>query len=462
MEDLKSMQVSEVVEKLFVIEKQLNLFEQQIQGVYFWKLVRFEIFMLLTQQAGVYEQAHTKEYDSILEKIKAVVPKIKNTYLHSVFARSSQVDVLVIEHGRKVLIDNEYVDIYTEHKIKELDKSDVNYEIVDRPYLGKHFHKPSKNRSYFESITLTYLIQKFFQKIALTFDEQKLIENVQDKLFEDFGFKKNLNVLISNRIKLFKLKKKQYKKMLAKRKVKQVFIVVSYIHEPLISACQELGVECIELQHGTMHRYHVGYSFPYNNKVPYFPDKMELFGKYWQDSTPLPLEPEDSSIAGYPYLNKMFEKYQDIKKVKNRVVFISQGTIATEMTKMAFELAKENSGLEVFYKLHPGEFDRWRKEYPYLNDGLKFENLHVIENEIPLYELMASSEFLVGVYSTAIFEGLTLQCKTILLDLPGVEFMNYLIESKSAKLAQGVDDIIKLMQENDFVKIDRDYFFKET
>ncbi len=458
---LEGMKASEIAERLFEIEKELDLFNQQIQGIYFWKLVRFEVFIQLSQILGVYEQAHTKEFDSIFEKIIAVVPKIKNTYLHSVFVRSSQIDILVIEHGRKVLIDNEYVDIYTENKIKDLDRTDKNYEIVDRPYLGKHYHKPSKNRSYFENITINSLLQIFLLKIKFTQDEEKFIKTIEDKVKEVFDVKIGLTVHIQKSITIFKSKKAQYQKMLKRRAVKQVFLVVSYGLEAFIAACQEIGVECIELQHGTMNYYHVGYSFPHNEKIAYFPDKLELFGKYWQDSTPLPLKSEDISIVGYPYLNKMLIKYKNFKKEKNRVLFISQGTVATQMSKIALELAEENSNIEVYYKLHPGEFGRWKTEYKYLQKTARPENLHVIENEIHLYELMATSEFLVGVYSTAIFEGLTLQCKTILLDLPGVEFLEYLIRKDIVKVARSKEDLVKLMQKDDFKKIDRDYFFKE-
>ena len=144
------------------------------------------------------------------------------------------------------------------------------------------------------------------------------------------------------------------------------------------------------------------------------------------------------------------------------MLFISQGTVATQMSKIALELATENSHIDVYYKLHPGEFNRWKAEYMYLQKAAMLENLHVIEKEIPLYELMATSEFLVGVYSTAIFEGLTLHCKTILLDLPGVEFLEYLIREDIAKVARNKDDVLKLMKNDNFKKIDRDYFFKES
>lgn len=100
-------------------------------------------------------------------------------------------------------------------------------------------------------------------------------------------------------------------------------------------------------------------------------------------------------------------------------------------------------------------------DYTYLVEANKYNNLIIVEDEIPLYELLATSEFLIGVYSTVIFEGLTLQCKTILLDLEGVEFLEYLIKKDIVKIAKESCDVLKLIKKDDFITIDRDYFFKE-
>jgi hypothetical protein len=454
------MKPTEVVEKIFDIEKELNLFDQKISGVYFWKLIRLSIFSKINEKLGTYEQAHNKEQNSHLQKIKSIYPKLKNTYLYSVFSRTSEVDTLVFEHGRKVLVDGEYVDIYTYYKVDELENKNASYEIVDRPYLSKHYHLASTNRSYSECFSFNYLFKKYFSKVKLDKPEQELLNKLEDKIEKTFGLKIILNSLVSNKIKMFKVKKNQYIKMLRKRSVKKVYIVVSYIYEDLVAACQELGIECIELQHGSIIYHHLGYSFPHNKKIPYFPEKLELFGEYWYDSTPIPVEHENISVVGYPYLSKMLGKYKDVRKVKNRIVFVSQGTVATGMSKVALGLAKDNKDLEVYYKLHPGEFGRWKEEYINLIEAQRLENVHIIESELHLYEVMAFSEYLVGVYSTAIYEGLVLNCKTILLKLNGIEFMNDLIEKKIVKIAESSGDIENLMQNENFKKIDSEYFFK--
>ena len=55
-------------------------------------------------------------------------------------------------------------------------------------------------------------------------------------------------------------------------------------------------------------------------------------------------------------------------------------------------------------------------------------NIKVVTN-IDLYEYLAKSEYQAGVFSTSLYEGIEFNCKTILLDVPGVEYMDKFIEN---------------------------------
>lgn len=60
---------------------------------------------------------------------------------------------------------------------------------------------------------------------------------------------------------------------------------------------------------------------------------------------------------------------------------------------------------------------------------LKNYNFTILEDEKNLYELLASSNYVFGVYSTAIYEALESNCKVFLLDLDGIEDSKYLYEN---------------------------------
>lgn len=456
------MTIKEICENIWEVEKKYDLFNQKIQGVYFWKLVRFPTVKRITEKTGLYGQAHTSVKKSYTEKLSVLPKMLWNTYFNGVKYRKNKVDTLIFQHARKVKIGDEYIDIYTNELIKELEEKNEKFEIVDKPLLRKYFIEASQKRSYDQKKDLKYLIKRVFFKVKLTEQEEKIIDEVESELKKRFKIEFNIKDEIKKRIKLFKLAKSEYIKILEKRDVKKVFLVVSYGCEPLISACKDLKIECIEMQHGTMGKYHLGYSFPNNKEIPYFPDNIYMFGEYWYDNTPIPLKREDIKIIGYPYLENQLKRYEGIEKQKASILFISQGTIGKKLSEIGYKFAKENPNYKVTYKLHPGEYDRWQNDYPILNGAVKMNNFEVVDNnKTNLYEYIAKAEYLIGVYSTVIFEGLTLNCKTILVDLPGIEYMDYLIEKDYVKLAEDEKDIIKFISGNNFTEVDKDYFFKK-
>jgi CDP-glycerol glycerophosphotransferase (TagB/SpsB family) len=103
---------------------------------------------------------------------------------------------------------------------------------------------------------------------------------------------------------------------------------------------------------------------------------------------------------------------------------------------------------EIIYKLHPGEYDRWQT-YNSLLKLKEYKNITIIDNNnIPLYQLLAESKFLVGAYSTVIFESLSFNCKIIIVDIPGIEHVRSLVDSGKAKLLKKGQKIAGLLKNN--------------
>ena len=131
------------------------------------------------------------------------------------------------------------------------------------------------------------------------------------------------------------------------------------------------------------------------------------------------------------------------------------------MSKVAFELASELKGYEVIYKLHPGEYATWRQNYPELVEASSWDNFKVIDNsETPLYKLFAQSNYQVGAFSTAIYEGLMFNCKTFILDVPGVEYLDDLINKNYVFKISDASDLIDNLDEFKPEDYDKNFFFK--
>jgi len=136
----------------------------------------------------------------------------------------------------------------------------------------------------------------------------------------------------------------------------------------------------------------------------------------------LPLKPESIVVDSFRFLENQKGKFSHFIKDDKQIVVLSQGAIGSSIAQKILDNIAQFEGCRIMYKLHPGEFDRW-ENYPALRELNAMENINIIKNEISLYQLFATSGTQVGVFTTALYEGVEFGCKTILLDLPGIEYM---------------------------------------
>ena len=177
---------------------------------------------------------------------------------------------------------------------------------------------------------------------------------------------------------------------------------------------------------------------------------------------------------GFPYFEENSKTYMKIAEKKDneqigqqQILFISQGVIGKYLSKLAYETASninDSKNYNFIYKLHPGEYGTWRENYDYLTKAVgEFDNFTVIDkSEPPLYELFAESHYQIGAFSTAIYEGLAFNCKTFIIDVPGVEYLDDLIDKDIVKKVKNSEELINYIN-NENISIqeyDKDYFFK--
>lgn len=451
------MDFKELTEQFFHMEDELDLFELKIQGVYFWERIRFSVHRQILVSSGIIGEAHTKTERTFANRLKSGIRSVKNLAVKNPYFFSEK-DILFLGSPRRMLKDDgKWWDIYCDPIIEVFD---MPYAYIELPYQNMHF-TPAKTREigYMDIINYLGAIKCKFNSFELSEEELVFLENIQYHILNRFKVKINLKNQVHWQLNFRKNVLPLYERLLRKVKPKLVILVCSYGFETFIEACKSMDIPVAELQHGVLSRYHLGYSFPGPKKTKRaFPDYFLAFGDYWKDSVEFPLEKERIISVGYPYLENEVKKYSDIKK-KDQILFISQGTIGGEMSKFAVELSKDHRMKhKIIYKLHPGEYSRWRKAYPWLGES----GIWVIDyNEIPLYRLFAESKIQVGVHSTAIFEGLNFGLRTYLLDLPGVEYMEGLIESQDARIVKSIDEfIVSLFGENFGKRINTEKYFR--
>jgi len=513
--------VKEICQKIWDIEEMYELNHMLIQGTYPWQLVRMYVYYEITRKINVFESAQQAKL-SMFDKIKSFLPFIKNSILVNPL-KSKKCDVLIFDHPRKVIFEGEYKDIYSYFLPKTLKKYGKNFELIESPYLNKHFtskkYQKENNVRFNDRILLGSFIYKTKNrgKIPFTKEEKDKINDVKIAIENNFSIKIDLFRIIEDHILNFKYEYEKYKELLDKTKAKQVFLVVAYENKSLISACKDKNIEIIELQHGTISPYHLGYSYPERvmkkngeiKEIEYFPDKILSFGDYWQDASSYPIESNNIIPIGFPYFHENSKQYKNINneskeykikeenenkkslkienenenkenlKIENEnenkenlkieeknetIIFISQGVIGKYLSKFAYEVAKElkDKDYKIIYKLHPGEYSNWRENYEYLNKSVQLDNFEVVDNsQVQLYELFAKSDYQVGAFSTAIYEGLAFDCKTFIIDVPGTEYLDDLINKNIVKKVKNSEEMIENLDNLDLKEYDKNYFFKD-
>lgn len=213
----------------------------------------------------------------------------------------------------------------------------------------------------------------------------------------------------------------------------------------------------VELQHGVIYDHHLGYSYPENETKTTFPDYLLTFGEFWNENARFPISDDRVIPVGYPYLEQRLDKYDDVEPAE-QLLFISQGTIGRELSQFALKVHEDNRiDHEVVYKLHPGEYDRWEDEYPWLAES----DMRVIdESEPPLYRLFAESSAQIGVGSTAVYEGLCFGLETFVFEVDGSEVLRPLIEDGAASSVESVEDLREDIGSATEHRFDRERFFK--
>lgn len=418
------------------IENQENLFRKKIEEIYFWKIIRFSLFDEIGIKSKMMEKAHDERINKIKKSKKLFLGAIENFFKNN----NSKKKIIIFESDayfkeNKKTLSKFYFDL-----IEKFKKEKIDFEVVYPLYLEKEYRleKNSYTKENYKYLffKIIGLIKNRFNIFKFSSIDKEYLEKLK-KYFEKETGIKNLEILNEKNFKKilinFESEYKYYRNFFRIKQPQKIYIICSYGKEALIAAAQDLDIEVIELQHGVMTKYHIGYDFP-NIKIPYFPDKLLLWGEYWKDNVNLPKNVK-IELYGYPYLKRQYEKYKNIEKNLNQVIFISQGTIGKSLSEKAIEFAKENPQLKVVYRLHPGEFLRWKKEYKDLYENRNLENLVISDNnEKNLYEYLFESKYLIGVYSTVIYEALNLELKVGVINLFAYEEMDDLIYKNYVRL----------------------------
>ena len=421
--------MKQLVSKIITFEKKYNLFDFQFKNYSVWSYCRMYFYYSIATDLGVLDSSISgfkKDFKYIL--------KILNIFnLKKLFERK---DIFVLEHPRS---NKDGIDIYTEDIVNYLSKEKCSFfSFSNNGIVTK------KNNVIL--LDIVKILSKIYSKVF--FRVVTINDAFNSFLFE---FQKIDYSKYKIQYKRYHLELKFqyyfYYLLLKFKRAKKVILVVSYYNMPLVFAAKNLGIEVIEMQHGVVSQYHLGYHYPYY-KTDFFPDKFYIFSDFWRDSAQYPKC--DIKTVGNSFL---YTKKEKKEKEKNTILIVSQTTIAYKLKTLLLSNLKELDDFKIYFKLHPNEFNNYEKNYKEL---LSYKNIRIITNQYTIHKLQNFCEYQIGIYSTAVYEGIERKCKTLLLNDTGIEYMEQILKEDLALLIDYNDSLLKKLFE---VKLPQEVVF---
>lgn len=449
-----------LVEDFIEVENALNLLDRKYKDFPYWIYSRYAVFSYITKIVDGIELSSQELSQGLFGGIMSML--INSLIFWKKCKSEKDKDILILNHERKMLENNKYVCLYTEKIAEQYQKSVV----FERPYNYRHL-KPAKTDNiiygdYIELCSLSLGLLSCLCKTKKYRNSKKFflveLKDIVDSLQNKIKAKIEINDLAETITRLYLLycvKKKIFNKMLSIFKLHVIIEVVSYNMNCMIinELAAESKIPTIELQHGVMSGS-IAYNYPMKMEIKQFPDYIFVFSEFWKKSCQFPIEQKNIKVVGYPYLEEKAKQYSEKlitkrSRRKETVLFLSQWTIGKELSKMAVEfseLSKEQ--YEIIFKLHPGEYETWRKNYPWLEKNKKIRIIDSLEHNI--YECFAMSDYQVGVSSTAIYEGLEFALKTFIYKIKTSECMKNLCDDYYASYVSSAQDLYEKISEKNY------------
>lgn len=402
-------------QRILDFEAKHNLLDLEHNWLQYWLLVRNDILNKLNGNKSIAPswKATTDKY---------LWKKIVKLTVKSFFSTKKEKDLWIIGSPRRTNLDSRFTDTFTIGLKKRLKEEWISYQDYEKifPIEFRPKDNPSQKILYLEILwylgSLVYKIRRY-NKI----DNSDLFE----KFAEEFGASINLRKMVNEYYYKFNIMSKLISYKINTIKPKWVIVVTSYslIHQAIIYSANKAWIETIELQHGTISKNHIAYTFPKAYRSNILPRKIFTFWEFRNKIIHLPDSTKKISIW-FPYLESKYKT--DIQKNKNDVLVISQRTIWSEMIDIISKTMKQdkNNKYHFHYKLHPGEFDKINEYKKHIENH---NNITFYKGETDIYSLLSLCEMQIGCYSTAVYEWYTLWLKTIILDFPQIIHINEFI-----------------------------------
>lgn len=448
-----------IVDSILEFEKLNKLNKREVLGLKYWSLIRtFVLNDLITEIKGLSYLCDDKQKR---KKLNLYILK------RSIFTKKDfSKEILLITDTRRILQDNEYESVFTDELEKILNEKYSTITLEEPSWVDKNPIKQAhstpattKHLKYVDIYEIKALIVKRMFKIFHK-RKTKLIRKEINDLF--LLMEKKYQVDLSKIRKkytddliYFITMKKTYTKLIKKINPKCSFIYFRGFKFKALatSILNELNIKVIEVQHGTIVEDDPIARKTYST-IDWIskPDYLFAFGEKQVNNKNLIYPIPHIKYVGNLFLEKKINqeyKYpSEFIKGKKYILIISQSVIGEYLSEFAAELSKRlefNDEFVIVFKYHPNEAGR---SY---NNLEKDNIIQIKDSKKEIYQYQKYSYAQIGVFSTAIYEGLSFEIPTFVLKNPigtngTIKMLEYF--KKGVYLEKNIDEIVEFLNSN--------------
>lgn len=419
-------------EKFCEWELKHGLFEKGfVRGFAFYSLLRRELVnTTLNKSQGITQDPFAAKGQTVtgLKLFLRLMKKSEKT-------KVKNPDLLILCHPRRNRTGDVYESVFTDY----LEEAFENSVTLERLFDDHSHFEPAmtKNLCYVDRIVLkSYLVRILASKLkkkeyaAIKSEVKAIMDGPLDDLEDIYKVDVDRKKYYERAVTLFYFynsRKKDFDRFLNKLKPKMMVEVVCKSVDAMIlnELCRDKGIPVVEIQHsllGPIAKYPKGIFEKQS------PEYYLSYSDYWSEYQTYPIAEENVYACGSPYFERQVKQYKKSvdkgQQTKKKVLFISGMAYGDKLSKVAIQLNEiAGEAVEITYKLHPDEFGCWRNLYPELEkSGIKV----VDSKDVSIYEFFNDSDAQVGVFSTAIYEGIAFGPKTYILNIPfAAEFIDF-------------------------------------
>lgn len=436
------------VDELFEIEDRINVDNFTYEGSNIWPIFRNIIGWNLSFKNN--NKNNNLLPSQKLNKI-ALIKDLISSFFH-VFKLFKRYDYIFFT----TVDDYKEVDGYNRNRLMYRLTNELPNSKILEIQTGGNIKKDKKitNISYMSNTVLLVLAHLISKLILI-----KSCMNIREQLK-----KTDMDLDDGNIIKKYLVKYFFYKIIFKFTKPKKIF-VTCYSFMPAIKVANDLNIDTIEFQHGSIVN-HFAYSVKKDIDKSFYPKYLLVFGKQEKEYLKKMFYVENKNVLG---VGNMLTNYYSQNKNKIilalkeeyiSVVAVSlQSTVIEEMVEYVLFQAKKNKN--ICFVLIP------RTNYELSKFNINEENIKVY-NGTNCYEIVANSDYHLTCYSSCASEAPSLGTKNIFLNINGLSeeyFKEYIDRYDFNQLINIEQDICetydfnKSYNKNEIIEKNYDYIY---